>query len=64
MARIKIKTESGAELTCKLDKEKAKSCSNSPKFTVGPGKHKLKVSYAGSGVLAPSAGKLVVKVGR
>lgn len=29
-----------------------------------PGKHKLKVSYAGSGVVAPSAGKLVVKVGR
>ena len=29
-----------------------------------PGKHKLKVSYAGSGVVAPSTGKLVVKVGR
>ena len=43
-AKFKIKTESGAELTCKLDKEKAKSCSKSPKFSVGPGKHKLKVT--------------------
>lgn len=47
-AKFTLSTESGARLTCKLHKGKARGCSAKANFKVKPGNHKLLVHAAGN----------------